>query len=776
MRKINIALIATVVSGVSMAQYLDVMSSNINSPIEEKPTPMSDKMQITGGYFSGNKRTGELTATGGVTAASLPFLYKSDSLTRDMFGTVRFGKDAVTTTCTNDFDHLHWKLKGTFSYAEDSSKMMTNSYLHLVAGGPVNEGKRAMLIQDAWVYLYDIPVMWIPYWYYPMDTNYGYRVLPGYTSRWGAYLKTGYVYNIMNEGLDDKVGFGGSTYLDLRTKNGIAVGQTIRWHLRNWGHGKFKVYHAWDDDYDRYERHWTRDNSDRNFNYHNWSSEVNRERYRLLLEHYGDITPRDTLRVHGSYLSDSYFLYDFFRGDERYESVPYNEISYEHREDDWSSGVSISGPLNEFYGGTARLPEWWIAVNPMPVFDLPLTYESQTRAGFLNRDYAQISKDADWGFRYTPFIGPDGKGASYQAFRFDSSHRVAAPFKVADVLSLVPRATYRGTYWSDSGDMSKLADGLTRASGDALYRNIAEVGITASSRASAWITENWKHTFEPYIDYSYQYVETSSARGKRAYIFDSYDGVTDWLEQFGFEGRSLPYNWHGVRPGFRNYFQEKDENGVVRTVADFDVYAAIPFESYKHYGRNANINDYSIYGYSKDNDDLRYGETGDVYPGIRARVSPWRNVMLASRVEYDVQNDNVAYADFVMKHNIFESFSYTIGYIGRDHRIWDYLPYTVHDRWNWEKTSIVHVGFEHKILENLIWAPYLRYDCRLSDVEECGVWFDILTDCIGFRTSIVYESDYVRIDGSKQSNDFSVAFYIYLRAFGSAGAFDLVNF
>ena len=497
---------------------------------------------------------------------------------------------------------------------------------------------------------------------------------------------------------------------------------------------------------------------------------MDRERYGLKLEHYADITERDTLRAQATYYSDSWFRRDFYRNEERGESIPINEVSYEHRELSWASGVSASGPLNDFYGGVARLPEGWISVSPQPIWDLPVNYESQTRAGYLNRNYAEYRGASDNMFRYVPYIGPDGRAADYQAFRADTSHRITAPFKLWDVLAVAPRATYHGTFWSDSGSRAALAEGRSKASGDDLYRNIAEFGLTASARGSAWLSDAWRHTVEPYLDYSYQVVDTTSTRKRRAYVFDGYDGATEWLDQFGFEGRGLPYNWHGVRPGIRNIFQRADEHGVPRTVFDADLYAAIPFASYSRYTRGSWMN-----GYAKDSDDPHYSHRDDIVPGMRLRYAPTKRVTFLARSEYDARNDKAAYSDIFMRHRIADNFSWHLGYIGRDHRTWEYVP-SIYDRYNWAKSSIARIGFEHGICDWLAWGPYLRYDCRHGEVDEIGAWVDFMTDCLALRVQLEYENDYRRIDGSHHDDDVRVVIFIYLRAFGPNSMLDLARF
>ena len=342
-------------------------------------------------------------------------------------------------------------------------------------------------------------------------------------------------------------------------------------------------------------------------------------------------------------------------------------------------------------------------------------------------------------YRYVPYIGANGRGADYQAFRMDTAHRVTLPFKIWDVLSVVPRVGYRGTYWSDSGDRDAA---YLKASGDGLFRHIGEIGFTASARGSAWLSDSWRHTVEPYLDYSYQAVDLSAGSRQRYYAFDSYDRSIDWLDQFGFEGRGLPYNWHGVRPGIRNTFQELTEGGLLRTVLDWDLYAAIPFETMTPYGR-----DNLLAGYPNDDRDGNYNRSGhhQVVPGTRIRWNPSRDISLLARAEYDCQNSKAAYADIAFRQRLTDTFSYNVSYIGRDQRLWTYLP-SAYDRWNYQFSNVLQLGFTHDVCDVFAWSPYIRYDCRRDEVDEVGAWFDLLTDCLGYRVLFAHETSYTRID------------------------------
>jgi lipopolysaccharide assembly outer membrane protein LptD (OstA) len=63
----------------------------------------------------------------------------------------------------------------------------------------VYDAGKSVTGRNMWLYLEDIPVGWLPWFYYPLNTNYGLRMLPGYTGRWGTFLLTKYVYDIYDE-------------------------------------------------------------------------------------------------------------------------------------------------------------------------------------------------------------------------------------------------------------------------------------------------------------------------------------------------------------------------------------------------------------------------------------------------------------------------------------------------------------------------------------------------------------------------------------------------
>jgi hypothetical protein len=624
------------------------------------------------------------------------------------------------------------------------------------------------MFRDMWVYLWDVPVMWMPYWYYPLDTDYGWRVMPGYTSRWGAYLLSKYVYHIAGDVKEDGYSLSGNTRFDLRSENGIALGQSLGWKTSKLGDGRFKAYYVWDQDADRYDRHWI--NSSK-WNYRNWGSQVPDERYALSLKHRLELSERDVVRLQGALYSDSHFQRDFLRDSlfnnrNLFIGGQNNELAWEHNESAVGMGLSVSGPLDEFYGGTARLPEFYLDVMPMPVCGLPVNYESSSRLGYLNRDYAKYG-DASTAqvFRYNPGIWAD-----YNTFRMDSYHRLTAPMKWRDVLSVVPRVGLRGTYWGDCGYES--TTGLDRAgsAGEGVWRGIAEGGVTFAARGRAWLDDVWMHEVEPYLDVLCQEARYNGLdRGCRPYVFDSVDASMDWQDQFAGRSRNLPYSWYGVTPGWRNVWKRKDASGDLRAVVDLDVYAAVQFNDtdYTAGGRKHHL--------SSNPEDPNYGGDFQTVPGFRLRFFPDKDTALSTRVEYDCENDAVAYADLNWQHKVSDDFKYYARYMMRDFRWWDFSssPYDdkrmKSDEFSWVDYQFIDVGFEYELCDSWALGPFVVWDVSENELDEVGTWIDYRTDCLGFRFLVSYENDYERVDRSVADDDWRFGFFIYLRALGPDG-------
>ena len=694
--------------------------------------------------IAADRLTGAAAATGHVHAVSEPFHLRANSASRDTDGVVHLDDPTSATTCTNQPGICHWELRGQIDY-------MDRKYI---------EGR------NVWLHFYEVPVFWLPYFYYPLEGECNLRVMPGYLSKWGAYLMTKYVYRIAGDPAHhpDTWWMYGNTRFDLRYENGIALGESLDWNLADFGRGHFKIYYAWDENSDEYDLNVL----DRHHRYYNWGSNVERDRYMIELAHKWDITERDTLRLNGQITSDSYFRSDFMRRDfwtiaNEWMGYSGNEIAWEHNESPFGVGASVSGPLNDFYGGMARLPEVYLDVAPTPVFSLPVNYETENHVGYLTRRAAEYGN----GDRRNPFAFNPGPWADYEAFRFDTYHRLTAPFKVADLVTVAPRLAYHGTLWSESGETDLTGWSDASNAGNA-FRSILEGGVTFAGRGKAWLSQNWQHMIEPYLDLLAQQAWYDGIAGNdRPYVFDSIDASVNWEDQFAGRSRNLPYSYYGVTPGIRNAFDHMNEHGHLRTIADVDIYAALQFNHANWLGNN-DFHKLAEVG------DPNYGKD-DVYaaPGVRVRWMPTDDITLRAQAEYDADGNSLPLAQFSFSHAVSKDFSYFAHYIARNYRTWDFssTPYSREymnsEDLNKARFDDVYVGFTQHPIDWFAWSPFLRWDCRAGELDGVGSWFDYLTDCLGFRLVLEYRNKFTRIDGTEYDEDFHIGFFVYLRALGA---------
>ena len=701
-----------------------------------------DSVQVVSDQLVADRVTGAFVATGHVRAVVRPMTIVSESISRDAEGNFTFADPTAVTTCSNAFEHLHWKLAGEVTYRD----------------------RQAVMVRNAWLSLYGCPVFWLPFWYYPMDTDYGFHCLPGYTSRWGAYLMTEYVYGLYRSE-DGRVSLRGRTRLDVRQENGMAAGQDLDWRLRDLGEGAFRVYYAWDDDYGRYKRH----AQTRKWRYQNWESEVDHERYRLEFLHRCDLTERDAAWADLNYASDSAFKRDFLRRgaltyDPRFRGGRNSRVGWEHAESLFGLALLAEMPFNDFDGGVSRLPELVVSVNPLKLPWIPVNYESQTRVGYLRRNAGEIGTDATaLPFRYRP-----GRWADYDAFRADTYHRLTLPMKFADLLSVVPRVGYHGTFWDDAGNTVLDGRGKAGSDGDNIYRSIFEGGVTFSARGAGVFDRGWRHIVEPYLDVLAQEADFSGlGRAQRPYVFDGVDGSFGWSDQFAGRSRNLPYSYYGVTPGLRNTLKRVDERGNIRTILDFDIYGAFQF----------NDTDYTAgdryHRLSRDPADPNYGDQhGMIIPGARLLWHPAVDWTLGARAEYDPEENTLAESQLLLRQKVDSRFSWTVNYRARDHRRWDYSsavydPAVQRDEsFNWARYQLLDLSCEYELCDQIAMGPYLEWDFREGEFDEVGAWIDYRTDCLGFRLILSHEFEYDRIDYSTRDDDTRVEFLIYLRAFG----------
>lgn len=342
-----------------------------------------------------------------------------------------------------------------------------------------------------------IPYLYLPSYSRSLDSHERFfQFVPGYSSRLGGFLLTAYNYRLAEN-------LRGITRLDYRSKRGVGVGQDFVWKDRaNESYeGIIGGYYTKDDEplEGPEEEGRTVDN-------------VEEERYRLRLNHYQSFSDRDYLLADVNYLSDPYILQDFFNREFRYAVQPENRVTLTHRGDDYTAAIGLNKRLNDFYENVDRLPEISLDVPRKQVGDVGLFYESRNSASYLEKLYPEGSLDEE-----------------YDAFRADTGHTLFYPIRSLGFLNIIPRAGYRGTYYSETLSSATVTntsinedefgavtvttnifDTLSDEGAD--VRNIYQLGWEGSFKAfRTWDDyivmsdgDGLRHVAEPYLDHTFQ--------------------------------------------------------------------------------------------------------------------------------------------------------------------------------------------------------------------------------------------------------------------------------
>lgn len=396
----------------------------------------------------------------------------------------------------------------------------------------------------------------VPFFYFPyIKANVHWfdniEITPGYSSRMGAFLLVAYRHSF-----DDT--WTSRTHVDLRTKRGVGLGEDILWDDPD---GAFKglarVYYINDQEPWRSDRQKAvREDL------------VDRDRYWFRFNDRHNVTDRDYLLTELNYVSDPWMLHDFFDSEYQKDVQPENRITLTHRGDLFTAGIGVVMRLNDFYSNVSRLPEASLDINRQQIFDTPFFYESASTMGFLKKEQAKQSDSED-----------------YDAFRLDTRHMVYWPMRHFGFLSFVPRAGYRGTYYSKTLERSVVTNVVTvtdeetglvtgttnktqtlYADGSAVWRNLPEFGLESSFPAFGVLTESatgieedigLRHVAEPYMDWTLRL--KPNVEPDELWQFDSVDKLD---------------KENTLMLGMRNYLQTK-RKGHIHDLLFADVYTPL---------------------------------------------------------------------------------------------------------------------------------------------------------------------------------------------------------
>ena len=155
--------------------FATVLAASLLGSVAEEAKPRS--LSFTADRIAADNVTKAVVASGNVVAVSAPYSLRSDYLSKSADGKYLLADPTCATTCTNAVGHTHWNVTGEVEYQE-------HDYV---------------ILRNAWLRFYEIPVVWLPYMYYPLETDCGFSWMPGYMGRWGAYLLTKTRYHVAGD-------------------------------------------------------------------------------------------------------------------------------------------------------------------------------------------------------------------------------------------------------------------------------------------------------------------------------------------------------------------------------------------------------------------------------------------------------------------------------------------------------------------------------------------------------------------------------------------------
>ena len=611
------------------------------------------------------------------------------TLTTGAPGSKAYEIDGVTlTTCTNEPGHFHWSVHA------DRARLRPDD--DVTGWGVVPR-------------LFGVPFFYVPYYWKDLERHYGFRFQPGWRGSWGAFLLSTYKMPILRDKTAEEY-IDNYVFFDLRSKRGVAFGDRVAWQFGDdESKGYLTGYYLPED----------KDLPDV------VDLPEDDPRYRVRFRHDWNATDRDQVLVHALFVSDVRVQKDFFRKDYREMTEPDNYATYTHYGDDgWSAGLTARARLNDFYGQVERLPEAWFNLGSTELAGSGLYLENETAAAFLRRRFAEPGDGA--------FKSASEAEEEFDAFRADSRFLLSYPAKYFGWLSFVPRVGWRGTYYDKTRTQvvsEELATTVsTNASGrvssttevkrttrweedDAGFRSVFEAGAELSTRAYGyWMGGDglqWRHVFEPYMDYTYVFEPNLLPR--ELYRFDAIDAID---------------KKHWIRLGTRQRWQNRDpatladaEPWYLDTWVDLDVDpAADDGENFVDFGWDARwrpntwLKLQSTGLYDNNDGELRTTEF---------QITSWHDVFRCDAI-YRYRNGENSYFD---------------GGI-----IW----YAT-DRWAFN--------------------VFARYEFETSQVEEVGGWIQRSWDCLALRLIASVEPGYENEAGADEDDDWHVTITGWLTDF-----------
>ncbi len=443
-----------------------------------------DQATVTADRLTGNPETGEINLIGNIFFERDNVIWYGDELTynyisetgnfgpsRMEFDPFRLEAEQIERTATNAY-----RLQG----AQVSTCPKEHRHYHLRAREARLVDGNHLTAKGATLHIGRVPVLYLPYWrQYLQSSPFSFDA--GYGSDIGTFLRTGMQVPVAKT-LESE------TRLHLYSRRGAGIEQVFSWNRED-SSGTLKGFYL--DDSAPYTRYDAPDER----------TLIDRNRYHLKFDEQHRFSPTHYIGSTWSYLSDPAVVEEFFRDEYLRYAQPENRASWVYGSGLFGTEIYASRRLNGFYENTDRF-QAALDFYRLRIPGTPLFYQSESQMALLQRQYQTGSPRPD-----------------YDSFRMHTVHGLYLPQRVG-FFSVVPRATSRATFYSD-----------TTSPGKEAWRSVPSAGVEASFQAAKVLSErpHWygnglRHVLRPYADYNYA---VSTLATNRLFQFDEIDQIED---------------------------------------------------------------------------------------------------------------------------------------------------------------------------------------------------------------------------------------------------------
>ncbi len=440
-------------------------------------------------------------------------------------------KNARLTTCDyvmDDHDH----------YALTASKALIwpRDYGFGLRNYVGDQGDHSILALSPMLRLWDVPVLWLPALYKPMDTDsFGVDLEFGKSSDWGYWVRTSKGFTLNS---DPYINVG--AILDWYSDHGIAAGATATVATDN-SRTEFFAYAL--HDRNPYISWDVTDSDTEDWYGSNFRFRIPKDRYDIKLSNLTHLTPRLDFRGQFELISDVNLLQDYFENRYKRDIQPPTYAALEYQFDRATASLYTTVHANSFDSTMQRLPQGEFDFQRQELFK-GLYYQGSQSAGYYYMNWRQFDSR----------MSNKKKLENYGSGRFDSLNMFYYPFHL-DFLNLIPRAGFRLTEYTattsprSDDDLSQMfaannidsgLDGNAidfwnyRVSNQARLRFLSEFGLEANTKIyrswndvkSSWLgIDGLRHVMVPYINYTF--IPNSNLSAEKTLYFDDVDRLKE---------------------------------------------------------------------------------------------------------------------------------------------------------------------------------------------------------------------------------------------------------